>query len=66
MICPIMSRPMNEVGAHDQPIVDVHFVDCQEEKCALWATVYTTESTPTSGCALELNAHKDESGRYAV
>ena len=32
MICPLMSRPMSD--EHD--CIDIHFVDCQKEKCPSW------------------------------
>ena len=65
-ICPIMSRPMATVGAYDQPTISVEWVDCQENNCKLWSSVYTTENLPISGCSLELNAHKNQDGKYVV
>lgn len=65
-ICPIMSRPMAAVGAYDQSTIGVEWVNCQENNCHLWGKVYTTENTPIEGCSLELNAHKNQDGKYVV
>lgn len=65
-ICPLMSRPLNAIGAYDQQVVETVWVDCQKEICQLWATVYTTEHIQIQGCSLELNAHKNQDGQYAV
>ena len=65
-ICPIMSRPVATKGEYDNPRIDVTFVNCQKEICALWSEVYTTEKTRQTGCSLELNAHKNSEGLYVV
>jgi len=65
-ICPIMSRPINNIGAYDQQQTEIWWVDCEENNCQLWGTVYTTENLPIQGCALELNAHKNQDGKYVV
>ena len=62
-ICPLMSGVFTE-KSDDRP--DVFFAECQEADCQLWSTVFTTEGIQISGCALEINAHKTQSGEYAV
>ena len=51
MICPMMSRPMK---AHDgrNDYVEVHFVDCQKNKCALWISVRLNQGRDFSHCGL--------------
>jgi len=68
-ICPIMSKPVVTSFNDECPDVmtaETVFVECQEDKCQLWGTVYTTERTRISGCSLEMAAHKNQDGLYAV
>ena len=57
-ICPIMSR--NDRGK-------VGFVECQQDKCALWVALCDYEGTHPigyeNGCAFALGARKDASGK---
>ena len=32
--------------------IEVHFVDCQKEKCALWISVRLNQGTTQSHCGL--------------
>jgi len=54
-ICPIMSRPFNSTCAGGEIVTEVHWVDCQKEKCGLWATVEDRNNSWIGGCALLLN-----------
>jgi hypothetical protein len=65
-ICPLMNRSIPTVGAYDQPTIETNWVACEKENCQLWSQVYTIEGIPTSGCALEIAAHKTQDGKYAV
>ncbi len=39
MICPMMSKPITVVGAlREMDYNEVHYVDCERKKCALWIT----------------------------
>jgi len=57
-ICPVMSR--NSVTIADG------FVECQEDRCALWTSAYVFEGDSPSGqehgCAVKVNAMKDSEG----
>ena len=54
-ICPLMSGPTNyerfQSGAND---VGALHVECLENKCMMWITVYTSEGMSNQGCAYAL------------
>lgn len=67
--CPLMSKPVATSFNDECPntiTAEIVYVDCQEHNCQLWCTAYTTENTPIQGCAFELNANKNQDGKYIV
>lgn len=68
-VCPLMSGPVPALGHYNEPIVEVQWVECQEQNCQLWATIksfYTTNKLQIQGCSLELAVHRTKDGLYAV
>jgi hypothetical protein len=71
-ICPIMSRNFlwaNEpvgFGNTSLPANEDCFVECQNNQCALWVTLYNTENSQESGCAFALNAMKNSEGMIVI
>jgi len=63
-ICPRMSRP-DVMGGSNYNYANSGLVYCQGSKCAIWATVYTTEGHQVSGCSEELAIHMTD-GQYRV
>ncbi len=60
-ICPIMSRPLCPEDGDSF----MEWIKCQEEKCQMWTTVYTTENKTIQGCSLEMKTHMNN-GQYEV
>lgn len=70
MICPIMSRPIATLEPDDIPRIDVEWVPCQKEKCALWTGLYVREGDkvigPEYGCAIVQIAKKQADGTISA
>ena len=47
-------------------MIDDRKVQCEQEACQLWTTVYTTEGVPHAGCALELPPNMDKDSRFNI
>ena len=66
-ICPIMSRNFQSEAGFNLPVTEEGFVECQESKCVLWVSVWTTETGYSEkGCAFALNAMKNSEGKIVV
>ena len=65
-ICPLMSKPITEHYGEKDKVSELHEVDCKQNKCAFWVTIYTTENSPVQCCALEAIALKNSDGHYVV
>lgn len=63
MMCPILS---SQFQLANLKTVDTFWVGCQEDECKWWIRMYTTEGSPTYGCAINLNAMKNSDGRIVV
>lgn len=65
-ICPLMSKAQFVDNGKDDKGQGDFFVNCKENKCALWVNHYTSEHTLISCCALVMLACKNTNGLYQV
>lgn len=53
-------------GAYDQDVTDINFVECQQERCALWVYVWNTELGQEQGCAFAMMTQTNSDGKIPV